>query len=353
MRRHIFYTSPRQAAVVCFFFVGAAFFSSTTAAAGDSSTIASEGQRAQAESRTGPTTPPSLNLLNPTRCDSVERELPLRQEDVHIRNDATLNVMFHGNRFVAAEELVRGYEAENPGERLSWTTLPPKNSINAIKSIGRDPEVSASRFLPDVVLGPKALDTAILPLRDDGVHVVNKGKYSSVTGLVGIARSNDDRVRPSGGGHLLADTIARAGLRVVLPGYQERAQIFIKTIDALLGEGVLDQLSAAGRVDVSEIRHHRDIPARVRTGCSDLGIQFLQSKAYWELHAPGAFQFVDIPSSKSDLQLEDSYAFVVRPNPTSQLTTSAQKTRSADAFARFMFSPSAEVILRKYGLQPR
>lgn len=294
---------------------------------------------------------PLLNLLRPTKCDAIVSAHSGRDEDVNIRSDATLKVMFHGNRFAAVKELVQGFEAENPGERLSWTSLPPKNTINAIKSVGRDPEISSVAFLPDVVLGPQALQNAILPLRDDGVQVVNVGRYSSVTGVVAIARSSDDRVRTAGD-RLSSSLIAGTSLRVVLPGFQERTQVFIRTFDTLLGPGGLDQLAATGRVDVGGVRHHRDIPSRIRSGCGDIGIQFLQSKVYWEMQSPGVFQFLDVQSQRKDLEQEDSYVFIVKPNSASTPTVSPIRAMSVDAFVGYMFSRSALTILRKYGLQP-
>lgn len=68
--------------------------------------------------------------------------------------------------------------------------------------------------------------------------------------------------------------------------------------------------------------------------------------------SPGTFKFIDIPSSKSDLGSEDSNVFIVKPNATSGLKASADKATSVDSFVRYMFSPSAIAILRRYGLQP-
>ena len=280
-------------------------------------------------------TPASIVFASKTPCAADASAGTEQDEDVKIRNDGNFNVMFHGNRFVIAREIVAAFEAEHPGVRVSYTAIPPINTIRAVQSGGTDAG-QAGVFAPDVVMGPRSFGE----LRDgQSAKLDSKALYSRIHGLVLMARAGDARVE----GTDWLKLVRRNDLRIVIPGDQQRQHVLIHSYAAAFGEEGVDAMKTSRRVGVSSIKHHRAIPARIEGKCEDIGLQFAQSRAYWEQQKPGAFRFVDVTASETDLALEDSYVFSVAASTRQDL---------ANKFARFMTQPTALSILTKYSLEP-
>lgn len=287
----------------------------------------------------------SAGFAQPTPCPLLDETQREADEDIHRPADATLTVMFHGNRFVAAKDLVTAFELLHPEQRLAWTAIPPINTVRALQSGGRDAGMAGQDFMPDVVLGPTAFGTYPLGFPQTS-HQTNSwpgldnlGLYSRIHGLVLMARADDARVQ----GQDWAAIVHEPSLRIVLPGSQPRNHALVQVYEGAFGAAGLDALPQSTRVGVSMLRHHRSIPARILAGCEDVGIQFGQSKAYWAGREPGRFKFVDVALSASELSVEDSFVYVVQ---------STKHPKAARAFADFMHSDVALAILREYDIAP-
>ncbi len=270
-----------------------------------------------------------------TPCDADSPATGNGDQDVRIRPDGNFNLMFHGNRFVIAKEITAAFEAENPGVRVSYTAVPPINSVRALSTGGKDAGAAGS-FNPDVVMGPRWFGD----LKDRGSKealVELRALYSRVHGLVLMGRADDSRLT----GDWRA-VVKNPEIRVVVPGDQQRQHVLVHTYAAAFGEDGLNALKTSRRVGVSSTKHHRAIPDRIAAKCEDVGLQFSQSRAYWEEQRPGTFKFLDAAASEEDLALEDSYVFTVSKSKQQDLGVK---------FAKFMTGAKAISILSKYNLQ--
>jgi len=279
----------------------------------------------------------AATFASKTPCDADAGSTGAADQDIKVRPDANFNVMFHGNRFVIAQEITTAFEAENPGVRVSYTAIPPINTIRAVRSGGTDAG-SAGSFMPDVVMGPRWLGD-VKDVATQTKQLEARAMYSRVHGLVLMARAGDARVA----GNDWMAIVKNGDVKVSLPGEQPRQHVLVHQYAAALGEEGLDAMKTSRRVGVSSIKHHRAIPARIEGKCEDVGLQFAQSKVYWNEQRPGVFKFIDVSASEDDLALEDSYVFTVAGSKQQELSLK---------FARFMTQPKAVAILTKYSLQP-
>jgi len=273
-------------------------------------------------------------FLLPTPCaGDISPDTSAGDPDVSIRDDATLNVMFHGNRFVAAPELVAEFERLNAGERVNWTALPPSNTRRVIAH-GPESFAGSRPFFPDVVMMP-----AFVPVDGRSGRWVNRGLYSNLHGIVLIARAGDPNVT----GTDVKAIVNNPQVKVVLAGQQALAFPLIAAsglrFDDWSSSGVPDD----PRFGVSQQRHHRSVPARILAGCEDVGFEYLQSLPYLEQQFPGRFGFVAVAMSAEDRASEASYLYVHSAGP---------HVASGEKFATFMKSKEALTVLSKYHLEP-
>lgn len=276
---------------------------------------------------------------NATKCDGDIPAAPGDGDpDVSIRDDATLNVMFHGNRFVAAADLAAEFERLNPGQKLSWTALPPANTIKVLRN-GPQPFAGSKPFYPDVFMGNQLLNTSILQSSEIKRKIVLRGSYSRIHGLVLIARADDPNVT----GTDIKAIVNNTKVRVVLPGQQPLTHPLVAVFGYNFDKAMLGRLPTNPRFGVSQQRHHRSIPARIAAKCEDVGFQFLQSQPYLEAKFPGKFKFIPVPISDEDAAGEESYLFAMPGGP---------RAAAAEKFIAFMRGPEALAVLRKYHLEP-
>jgi len=276
--------------------------------------------------------PPAF--LTTTACvGDIPADTFLGDPDVAIRDDATVNVMFHGNRFVAAPELVAAFERLNPGERVSWTALPPANTRRAVAN-GPQSFAGSKPFFPDVVLMPLYAQTTA-----SGKKLINRGLYSNLHGIVLIARADDENVS----GTDVSAIVNNPSIKVVLAGRQALNFPLIAVSGIRFDEANTDAGAHTPRYGVSQQRHHRSVPARILAGCEDVGFEYLQSQPYLEQQFPGRFKFTPVAMSAEDAATEASYIYLV---PDGRHGDAAEK------FISFMKSRDALMILRKYRLEP-
>lgn len=256
-----------------------------------------------------------------------------------LQPDANFRIMFHGNRFVLAKELTAAFEAENPGVKVAYTTLPPLHTVRLLRSGGVD-GVFGAGVLPDVVMGPSSFAEVPVQVGGKTDYLDNRGMYSRINGLVLMARANDARVS----GPDWKAILSNRELRPVLAGEQQKRHMLVRVFALAMPQQEFDDLPSTKRVGVSSMRHHRAIPARIAASCEDVGVQFLQSRAYWEATKPGTFKFIAIDGiQENELAIENSFVWTLKGSPNAKM---------ADKFAEFMDGPAAMAILKKYSLEP-
>lgn len=298
-------------------------------------------QQPPAEAKTNPPERPweRKPLIEKTACDGDVEPVGKAgtDPDIVMPPNATLHVMMHGNRFVAAKDLAEAFEKANPGERVAYTAIPPVYTVRALEQGGLN--VGAEKmFRPDVVMAPPAATKIIDGMRWKSAPLTDKGIYSRVHGFVLMARADDARVA----GADWKATLRNKRLRLSLPGQQVPEFTSFGPLLEVLGREGLEERIRTGMAGGTDVRHHRSMPARIAAGCEDIGIQFLQSKPYWEFQRPGVFKFVDVPIAPEDAAKEVSRIYVVN---------ASQRRASAEKFVAFMLSPAGQQVLKKYSLE--
>jgi hypothetical protein len=277
---------------------------------------------------------PETHKIKPSPCEAEDMTWGEGADpDIRIMANHDLFVMFHGNRFVAAKELVSAFEGENPSVKLSFTAIPPVNTL--VQSIGREADFLQLRDAgkPDVVMLP--IENFVKFGMNDKFN--EPQKYSSLQGMIMLFRRTDDRIGDP------ATVLNDANVRVVLPAGQLWDRLVYKGPASALGVEALEKVIAAPQTVFSQMKHHRSVPARIVAGCGDVGFQYVQSQRYIEDRFPGVFKFVHLPIlDKAILAEEDSYV------ATSKTATNPEL---AERFKAFMLSPTAQSILKKYRTQ--
>ena len=249
--------------------------------------------------------------------------------DIRISANHDLFVMFHGNRFVAAKELVDAFQQANPGIKLTFSAIPPVNTQLQVQGKAKIPALR-NAGKPDVVM---------LPLENFSMQGLvgvfnNPEKYSSLQGMVMLSLRSDDRIGDP------VTVLNDDRLRVVLPAEQRWERLVYKGPATALGSDSLEKAISNPQTVFSQMKHHRSVPARIFAGCGDVGFQYVQSQRYIEDRFPGVFKFVDLPiRDKSILAEEDSFVATSKTAANPEL---------AERFKSFMLSPTAQSILRKY-----
>jgi len=275
----------------------------------------------------------------PTLCSGEAAVWSEPQDsDVFIKPYANLVVMFHGNRFPAAKELVDAFEKKFPNTTVTYTTLPPpsilfklsahntpkssdkKNSFQKIAAIG----------YPDVVM----VSEANLNAKLYGDALVDPVLYSRISGVVAVLRADDNRINK-------LEDFTSTSSKFVFPGnHSQRKSLFYRELQNFFGEQYFDQLKKNPTTGYSQLAHHRSIPARILIKCEDIGPQFAQSRLFLEKRFPGKFKFFEISvSDRRIYEEENSYIAV---------TKMSRNPDAARVFQDFMVGNDGQAILSKY-----
>jgi hypothetical protein len=280
-----------------------------------------------------------IPTVQPTECpDDIKAGFPVDDPDVRLSRDSTLNVMFHGNRFVAAAELAEAFERLNPGQRVAYTAVPPAFTIQALQNGTFPLDSSQVPFVPDLVMGNSFLGQALAD-PETKASAAPGVLYSRVHGLVLVGRAGDTKLASFDTFKILNDP----NVRVLIPGLQLQTHPLARAVYSAVRGLSPATLAEGKRFGVSQIRHHRSIPARILAGCEDVGFQFLQSQPFLEAKYPGKFQFIPYAIDPEFASNEESYAYVL---------TNSRRRAAAEKFTAFLTSPDAVAILRRYRLEP-
>lgn len=269
------------------------------------------------------------------RCAAETQALQKQQstnDDIHLRTNADLTVMFHGNRYVIARSIVDAYQSAHPGIKISYTTLPPGNTIGVLlpgmleQGLQQGTQ-EVQGIEPDVVMLPTKVGDNLTS------QLQSKGVYSNVHGIVMLSRKGA-LTSPS------LDQVVNSSLRFVLPGNNPSLSIY-SVLESRLGADTFQRILAS-RTGFSNLKHHRYVPLRVAAGCEDVGFQYLQAVPELQRVYPNAFDYTPVPTTAEDFKGEASSVYTV---------TKAKHAQEAQRFAEFMQSDAAQAILRRFNLQ--
>lgn len=277
--------------------------------------------------------------LVPTACPGdIEPGFPADDPDVRLLPDSTLNIMFHGNRFVVAAELVDAFQRLNPGQRVSYTSVPPAFTIQTLQTGTFTTGNNPVRFSPDLVMGNTFMGKALAD-PETKAQAAPGVLYSRIHGLVLVGRAGDPKLASRDVFKILNDPAVRVLLPTVQNSSHPLSFVVFAAIKGLTPANITDNK----RFGASQLRHHRSIPARLLAQCEDVGFQFLQSQPFLEAKYPGKFQFLPYGIDADTASNEDSYAYVL---------TNSKRRAAAEKFTAFLTSPEAVAILRRYRLEP-
>ncbi|MEI7995545.1 MAG: substrate-binding domain-containing protein, partial [Methylococcaceae bacterium] len=268
--------------------------------------------------------------------------------DVHLKPNASITVMFHGNRFAVAEEIVNAYEKKY-GTTVSYTSLPPGVTVRVLAKYLKSahPPIQGDKWSPSqatidlinpdvVMLNPGILGLDKTRLGNELSGMVSPlGLYSTVHDVVMVNRASDKRVTS------FEAAFEGKSLRFVMPGKNSNLPIW-KILENKLGKEKFDAIKNSGRMGLSHPKHHRFVPLRIAASCEDFGFQYWQSAPSLERDYPGQLKFTKLNLARTDLVAEDSAVYVVKQT---------KNESEAKRFAEFMLSADAQTILKKYHLE--
>jgi ABC-type molybdate transport system substrate-binding protein len=254
-----------------------------------------------------------------------------------MRSDAGLVLWLAGNQFFAMDDVVRAFQADNPGSGVGLITLPPGLLLAAIKAGGWTYGRVAYPGRPDVYasvnLGHlQALKNSGL-MTDHAIYMHNELQIMVAKGNPHAIKSIPDLVRP--------------GIRTSMPNPVNEGIMQFYARKVLERHGIWREI-AAGKECIScqttpgnwfTAVHHRETPDRIRAGTSDAGIVW-KTEVMEAMRDDAPVEGVELPPSDS---LRDDVSYAI-----GALTDSPNKPAAA-RYLGFLSSPGAQAIYSKYG----
>lgn len=254
-----------------------------------------------------------------------------------MQNDAELILWLAGNQFFAMDDVVRAFQARNPGIDVGLITLPPGLLLSAIEKNGWSYEGKDYPGRPDVYasvnLGHlKKLKQAGL-MKDHAIYMHNEM-------VLMVARGNPKKIRG------IAD-LKRSDVRTSMPNPVNEGIMQFYGRKVLERHGLWAHVSAGKECFSCQTTpsnwftavHHRETPERILAGTSDTGIVWI-TEAKEAQRGGKAIDAVRLPLEDS---LRDEVAYAI-----GALTQSARKA-AADRYLAFLATPAAQAAYAKYG----
>ncbi len=254
-----------------------------------------------------------------------------------MQQDAELILWLAGNQFFAMDDVVRAFQARNPGLDVGLITLPPGLLLSAIEKGGWIYAGKAYPGRPDVYssvnLGHlKSLKQAGLMSRY-AIHMHNEM-------VLMVARGNPRKIRG------IAD-LRRADVRASMPNPVNEGIMQFYGRKVLERHKLWAHLSGGKECFSCQTTpnnwfttvHHRETPDRILAGQSDTGIVWM-TEAIEAQRAGKAIEAVRLPPEDS---LRDEVAYVI-----GALDASARKA-AAVRYLAFLAAPQAQAAYAKYG----
>lgn len=240
-----------------------------------------------------------------------------------------------GNQFFAMERVVHGFQARHPDTAVGLLTLPPGLLLRAIQAGGLRYQGRDHRLHPDVF-------GSVSPDHLKAAGVARYAVYMHNALQLLVVRGNPLRVRG------LAD-LAREDLRVVLPNAIDEGIMTFYGKPLLQRQGLWARLSpGTDCADCDPLPHvhfcrihHREIPARLRAGTSDVGLVW-RTEAM-EAARSGDLEGVALPAGED---ARDQVAYVAG------MLESAAHPAAAGAFMDYLLSPAGQADYAAFGFLP-
>jgi len=251
--------------------------------------------------------------------------------------DASMVLWVAGNQFFAMDDVVRTFEKVNPGLSVALITLPPGMIVDAIKANGWTFEGAAYPGRPDLYASVNIghlqslskdglMDDCMTYMHNELVLMVAKGNPKNIKGI-------DDLVRPD--------------VRTSLPNPINEGimQFYLRKV--LEQHGLWQKISAgkecAGCATTENnwftAVHHRETPARILAGQSDVGVVW-KTEALEAVRNGSAIDIEPLPPDDSKIR-EVSYVIGPLAEP--------RHPKQAEAFIRFLQSADGQDAYARHG----
>ena len=250
---------------------------------------------------------------------------------------ADLNLWLAGNQFIAMTKVIGRFQALHPGISVGLITLPPGLILKAIQAGGWSYQGRVLPIHPDLY-GTVSVDQ----LRATGLirtYIV----YTHNALELMVARGNPKHVAT------LAD-LARPDLRVALPNPLTEGIMAFYAKPILVRLGLWQALSPGAdcadcdptpRVHFTTV-HHREIPARIAAGQSDVGLVWATETAA-AIAAGAPVQGVVLPDDQSAAAQVAYVAGVLQDT---------KHQAAADAMLGFLGSDAGQQAYASFGFRP-
>jgi ABC-type molybdate transport system substrate-binding protein len=254
-----------------------------------------------------------------------------------MQNDAGLVLWLAGNQFFAMDDVVRVFQARNPGIVVGLVTLPPGLLLEAIEKGGWVYDGVAYPGLPDIYasvnLGHLRKLKTLGRAEKHSVYMHNEM-------VLLVARGNPKAVRG------LAD-VRRADIRTSMPNPVNEGIMQFYGRKVLEREGLWAHVSAGNECFSCQTTphnwftavHHRETPERILAGTSDTGIVWL-TEAIEAQREGKAVEAVRLPPQDS---LRDEVAYAVCA------LRGARHAAAAERYLAFLATPEAQAAYTKFG----
>ena len=254
-----------------------------------------------------------------------------------MQQEAELILWLAGNQFFAMDDVVRAFQAQNPGMDVGLITLPPGLLLSAIEKGGWTyggkeypgrPDVYASVNLGHL----KKLKQAGM-MKDHAIYMHNEM-------VLMVAKGNPKNIKG------IAD-VARADVRTSMPNPVNEGIMQFYGRKVLERHGLWQHVSGGKECFSCQTTannwftavHHRETPERILAGTSDTGIVWITEAIEAQRDGKNV-EAVQLPPQDS---MRDDVAYAI-----GALTQSSRKA-AADRYLAFLATPAARDAYSKYG----
>lgn len=266
-----------------------------------------------------------------------------RADDLHgieYLNDNDLSLFVAGNQFMVMPELIRAFQAEHPDVRkIFYETLPPRLELKQILADGARFGDRTLPGRPDIYASVS--ESAMKELENAGL--IEPGDYSVYlhNRIVLMVRAGNPL-----GIRGVAD-LARDDVRVSQPNpeYEDIANYIAEMYRLDGGEALAYRIMEEKRAEgttLPTVVHHRETPLRLTKGTCDVGPVWATEWA--EAERKNLPLAVVEPGETIDQRDAVNY-YITR-------LKGAKNKENAASFLKFIRSPTAKAIYRKFGFVP-
>lgn len=254
-----------------------------------------------------------------------------------LQQDAELILWLAGNQFFAMDDVVRAFQAQNPGLDVGLITLPPGLLLSAIEKggwtyAGNDypgrPDVYSSVNLGHLrkLKAAGMMSEHAIHMHNEMVLMVAKGNPKKIRGIADLKR---DDVRTS-----MPNPVNEGIMQFYARKVLERRKLW-----AHISAGKECFSCQTTENNWFTAVHHRETPDRILAGQSDTGIVWL-TEAIEAQRAGKSVEAVRLAPADS---LVNEVAYAIGP-----LDASPRKA-AAKRYLAFLASPQAQAAYAKYG----